>query len=77
MIINNLFKSKNFFNFKPQKDFYDTINIDLNKLILGKSDNKLNNYYIRELSYFGEMFKKGNSINSIPETPKKRKLFTN
>ena len=72
LISNNLFKSKNIFNFKPQKDFYDTAKIDSNKLIIGKNDNKLNNYYTSELSYFGEMLKKGNSINSISETPKKK-----
>ena len=76
-INNNLFKSQNLFNFKPHKDFYDSLNKTSNKLIVRKDDNKLNNYYKTELSYFGELLKKGNSVNSILETPKKkRKLFT-
>ena len=72
---NNLFKSKNIFNFKSQKDFYDTANNTSNQLIFGKDDNKLNNYYKTELSNFGEMLKKGNSVNSISGTPKKQGSF--
>ncbi len=71
-INNNLFKSQNLFNFKPHKDFYDSLNKTSNKLIVRKDDNKLNNYYKTELSYFGELLKKGNSVNSILETPKKK-----
>ena len=52
----------------------DLVNIlnNYKNTTLNNLDNKLNNYYKTELSYFGELLKKGNSVNSILETPKKK-----
>ena len=41
----------------------------------GKEESKLNNYYKKELNFFSEMLRKGNSTNLVLNTPKTKGSF--
>ena len=72
---NSLFKSSNVFYYnKSKKDFFDLGN-SKSQINFGKEESKLNNYYKKELNFFSEMLRKGNSTNLVLNTPKTKGSF--